>query len=167
MLSRPAAMRALNLNLTTPIASALAALMLGGCTTTAPSKPSKTQSVETTVSQPSRPQSTDSQCVALSQLDQQPQLRRHTRPLIQSNWFPDGLTTKVTFLLEVTHEGKLGRVTWQPTDADPRIVNAIQKSLARWKFKPGMRDGQPVTSCFEQPYELIFPPINTPQAVAP
>ncbi|WP_255576382.1 energy transducer TonB [Comamonas sp. Y33R10-2] len=159
--SRPAALRALT------ITSALAALMLGACTTTAPGKPSHTQSVETTVSQPSWPQWTGTECAPLSQLDQQPQLRRHTRPAIQSKWFPDGLTTKVTFLLEVTHEGKLGRVTWQPADTDPRIVNAIQKSLARWKFKPGMRDGQPVTSCFEQPYELIFPPINTPQAVMP
>jgi hypothetical protein len=31
------------------------------------------------------------------------------------------------------------------------------RSLERWKFKPGMRQGQAVTACFEQPYQLVFP----------
>lgn len=106
------------------------------------------------------------ECVPLSQLDQQPRLSRQTSPTIQSSWFPKGLHTTVTFLLEVTPQGGLGRVLWQPANADTRIVNAIQKSLMRWKFKPGMRQGQPATYCLEQPYELIFPPINEPQAAA-
>jgi hypothetical protein len=63
----------------------------------------------------------------------------------------------VVFRLEVTAQGQLGRVAYQPADADPRIVKSIMRSLERWKFKPGMRQGQPVTSCFEQPYQLVFP----------
>jgi hypothetical protein len=92
-----------------------------------------------------------------AQLDQQPQPRRHTTPFISAHWFPNGLETTVVFRLEVTAQGQLGRVAYQPADTDPRIVKSIMRSLERWKFKPGMRQGQPVTSCFEQPYQLVFP----------
>jgi hypothetical protein len=91
-----------------------------------------------------------------AQLDQQPP-RRHTTPFISAHWFPNGLETTVVFRLEVTAQGQLGRVAYQPADTDPRIVKSIMRSLERWKFKPGMRQGQPVTSCFEQPYQLVFP----------
>ena len=66
----------------------------------------------------------------------------------------------MVFRLEVTAQGQLGRVAYQPADADPRIVKSILQSLKRWQFKPGMRQGQPVTSCFEQPYELVFPRVQ-------
>ena len=155
--SRPAAIGAIT----------LATLMLGACTTVAPDKPGNTESAQATVSQPSWPEWTRTECVPMAKLDQQPQLRRQTSPIIQSSWFPKGLSTTVTFLLEVTPQGTLGRVLWQPAKTDPRIVKTIQNSLTRWKFKPGMRQGQPVTTCFEQPYELIFPPINEPVANTP
>lgn len=96
-------------------------------------------------------------CTPPAQLDRQPQPRRHTTPFISAHWFPNGLETTVVFRLEVTAQGQLGRVAYQPADADPRIVKSILRSLERWKFKPGMRQGQPVTSCFEQPYQLVFP----------
>ncbi|UNV88887.1 MULTISPECIES: energy transducer TonB [Comamonas] len=96
-------------------------------------------------------------CTPPAQLDRQPQPRRHTTPFISAHWFPNGLETTVVFRLEVTAQGELGRVAYQPADTDPRIVKSIMRSLERWKFKPGMRQGQPVTSCFEQPYQLVFP----------
>lgn len=96
-------------------------------------------------------------CTPPAQLDQQPRPRRHTTPFISAHWFPNGLETTVVFRLEVTAQGELGRVAYQPADTDPRIVKSIMRSLERWKFKPGMRQGQPVTSCFEQPYQLVFP----------
>ena len=96
-------------------------------------------------------------CTPPAQLDRQPQPRRHTTPFISAHWFPNGLETTVVFRLEVTAQGELGRVAYQPADTDPRIVKSIMRSLERWKFKPGMRQGQPVTACFEQPYQLVFP----------
>lgn len=96
-------------------------------------------------------------CTPPAQLDQQPRPRRHTTPFISAHWFPNGLETTVVFRLEVTAQGQLGRVAYQPADADPRIVKSILRSLKRWQFKPGMRQGQAVTACFEQPYELVFP----------
>ncbi|WEE80211.1 energy transducer TonB [Comamonas testosteroni] len=96
-------------------------------------------------------------CTPVAQLDRQPQPRRHTTPIISASWFPQGLETMVIFRLEVTAQGELGRVAYQPADTDPRIVKSIMRSLERWKFKPGMRQGQAVTACFEQPYQLVFP----------
>ncbi len=63
----------------------------------------------------------------------------------------------MVFRLEVTAQGQLGRVAYLPADTDARIVKSIMRSLERWKFKPGMRQGQAVTACFEQPYQLVFP----------
>lgn len=144
----------------------LAALMLGACST-APGSGKDTKDTETVRAQPAWPEWTRTDCIPLSQLDRQPRLRRHTSPIIQAQWFPDGLQTSVTFLLEITPQGELGRVLWKPVDTDPRVIKAIQKSLVRWRFEPGMRQGQPVTSCYEQPYELIFPRINAPQTEIP
>ncbi|WP_291595615.1 energy transducer TonB [Comamonas sp.] len=96
-------------------------------------------------------------CTPPALLDQQPRPRRHTTPHVSHHWFPNGLETTVVFRLEVTAQGQLGRVAYQPADTDPRIVKSILRSLERWQFKPAMRQGQPVTACFEQRYQLVFP----------
>lgn len=96
-------------------------------------------------------------CTPPAQLDQQPRPRRHTTPHVSHHWFPNGLETTVVFRLEVTAQGQLGRVAYQPADTDPRIVKSILRSLERWQFKPAMRQGQPLTACFEQRYQLVFP----------
>ena len=112
---------------------------------------------------PKRPQSMEwpawinADCTPPAQLDQQPRPRRHTTPHVSAHWFPNGLETTVVFRLEVTAQGQLGRVAYLPADTDARIVKSIMRSLERWKFKPGMRQGQAVTACFEQPYQLVFP----------
>jgi hypothetical protein len=62
----------------------------------------------------------------------------------------------VVFRLEVTAQGQLGRVAYQPADTDPRIVKSIMRSLERWKFKPGMRQGQPVTPASSSPTNWCF-----------
>jgi hypothetical protein len=105
-------------------------------------------------------------CIPPGQLDRSPQARQRRTPVIHVHWFPQGLETRVVFRLEVTPQGKLGRVAYLPADTDPRIVAAIMRSLQRWKFEPGMRQGQPVTACFEQPYALSFPrqDISSPAA---
>ncbi|MDR2298715.1 MAG: energy transducer TonB [Comamonas sp.] len=157
---------------------ALGTLLLAGCTTlpggnyavsqqTAPSQ--STPPVEPE-SSPASDQRSDwpawvlSDCTPSSQMDPGPQARYRKSPVIRANWFPDGLRTLVVFRLEVTPQGELGRVAYLPADTDPRIVKAITQSLKSWKFKPGMRQGQAVTSCVEQPYELIFPPHPEPAA---
>ena len=118
--------------------------------TPAPASPKRPQSMEW-------PAWINADCTPPAQLDQQPRPRRHTTPFISAHWFPNGLETTVVFRLEVTAQGQLGRVAYQPADTDPRIVKSIMRSLERWKFKPGMRQGQAVTACFEQPYQLVFP----------
>ena len=158
-------------------AASLLSLLLGACSSLPDdSQPKPLASADTpqTVSpkpeltpapaaSPKRPQSTEwpawihADCTPPAQLDQQPRPRRHTTPFISAHWFPNGLETTVVFRLEVTAQGQLGRVAYQPADTDPRIVKSIMRSLERWKFKPGMRQGQPVTACFEQPYQLVFP----------
>ncbi|OAD85604.1 hypothetical protein ATN89_02535 [Comamonas thiooxydans] len=160
-------------------AASLTALLLGACSHLSdgsqPKQPPNAGISSTVFGQPEptpappldtqhkRPQSMEwpawinADCTPPAQLDRQPQPRRHTTPFISAHWFPNGLETTVVFRLEVTAQGELGRVAYQPADADPRIVKSIMRSLERWKFKPGMRQGQPVTSCFEQPYQLVFP----------
>lgn len=160
-------------------AASLTALLLGACSHLSdgsqPKQPPNAGISSTVSGQPEptpappldtqhkRPQSMEwpawinADCTPPAQLDRQPQPRRHTTPFISAHWFPNGLETTVVFRLEVTAQGQLGRVAYQPADADPRIVKSIMRSLERWKFKPGMRQGQPVTSCFEQPYQLVFP----------
>ncbi|MDH1473438.1 energy transducer TonB [Comamonas thiooxydans] len=160
-------------------AASLTALLLGACSHLSdgsqPKQPPNAGIPSTVSGQPEptpappldtqhrRPQSMEwpawikADCTPLAQLDRQPQPRRHTTPFISAHWFPNGLETTVVFRLEVTAQGQLGRVAYQPADADPRIVKSILQSLKRWKFKPGMRQGQSVTSCFEQPYQLVFP----------
>ncbi|KOC28518.1 hypothetical protein GL58_25220 [Comamonas testosteroni] len=158
-------------------AASLLSLLLGACSSL-PSdsqpKPLANANTPDTVSpkpeptpapaaSPKRPQSMEwpawinADCTPPAQLDQQPRPRRHTTPIISAHWFPNGLETTVVFRLEVTAQGQLGRVAYQPADTDPRIVKSIMRSLERWKFKPGMRQGQAVTACFEQPYQLVFP----------
>ncbi|MCO8249980.1 energy transducer TonB [Comamonas thiooxydans] len=160
-------------------AASLTALLLGACSHLSdgsqPKQPPNAGISSTVFGQPEptpappldtqhkRPQSMEwpawinADCTPPAQLDRQPQPRRHTTPFISAHWFPNGLETTVVFRLEVTAQGQLGRVAYQPADADPRIVKSIMRSLERWKFKPGMRQGQSVTSCFEQPYQLVFP----------
>lgn len=160
-------------------AASLTALLLGACSHLSdgsqPKQPPNAGIPSTVSEQPEptpatpldtqhrRPQSMEwpawikADCTPPAQLDRQPQPRRHTTPFISAHWFPNGLETTVVFRLEVTAQGELGRVAYQPADTDPRIVKSIMRSLERWKFKPGMRQGQPVTSCFEQPYQLVFP----------
>ena len=160
-------------------AASLTALLLGACSHLSdgsqPKQPPNAGISSTVSGQPEptpappldtqhrRPQSMEwpawinADCTPPAQLDRQPQPRRHTTPFISAHWFPNGLETTVVFRLEVTAQGQLGRVAYQPADADPRIVKSIMRSLERWQFKPGMRQGQPVTSCFEQPYQLVFP----------
>lgn len=106
-------------------------------------------------------------CTPASQMDVGPQARYRRPPVIHASWFPDGLRTHVVFRLEVTPQGKLGRLAYLPADTDPRIVTAIMQSLQRWKFRPGMRQGRPVTACFEQPYDLVFPAKTGASADAP
>ena len=158
-------------------AASLLSLLLGACSSLPDdSQPKPLASADTpqTVSpkpeltpapaaSPKRPQSMEwpawinADCTPPAQLDQQPRPRRHTTPSISAHWFPNGLETMVIFRLEVTAQGELGRVAYQPADTDPRIVKSIMRSLKLWKFKPGMRQGQAVTACFEQPYQLVFP----------
>lgn len=149
----------------TTFSIALGALLLAGCTLPLAPTPSPTPLPASTPApaQPSDDKSSDwpawvlADCTPASQMEPGPQARHRRSPVIQASWFPDGLRTMVVFRLEVTPQGELGRVAYLPTDTDPRIVKAIMQSLKRWKFKPGLRQGQPVTACFEQPYDLIFP----------
>lgn len=161
---------------------ALGTLLLAGCSTppggntavsqqTAPSQPIPAIEPKLTPAPASSPSSDKrpdwpawvlADCTPSSQMDPGPQARYRKSPVIRANWFPDGLRTMVVFRLEVTPQGELGRVAYLPADTDPRIVKAITQSLRSWKFKPGMRQGQAVTSCVEQPYELIFPPQPIP-----
>ena len=118
--------------------AATAALLLSACSTTQP------------------PQKPWAECTPASQLDTETKVLYRSQPRIQPHWFPDGLHTRVVYQFEVTPEGKMGRKIYEPADADPRIVKAIERSFQYWRFKPASRNGQPVTTCFEQPYELIF-----------
>ena len=118
--------------------AATAALLLSACSTTQP------------------PQKPWAECTPASQLDTETKVLYRSQPRIQPHWFPDGLHTRVVYQFEVTPEGKIGRKIYEPADADPRIVKAIERSFQYWRFKPASRNGQPVTTCFEQPYELIF-----------
>ena len=96
------------------------------------------------------------ECTPASQIDTHAKVRTSTNVHIDPDWYPEGARITVTYQFEVTPEGKMGRKIYQPADADPRIIKAIERSFARWRFTPAMRNGQAVTSCFEQPYELVF-----------
>ncbi|EHN63840.1 MULTISPECIES: energy transducer TonB [Comamonas] len=169
----------MDISRTSHLAAALATLLLGACSHLSDgSQPKLPPDAGTPSTVSERPEPTpapslntqrkrsqsmewpawiNADCTPPAQLDQQPRPRRHTTPSISAHWFPNGLETTVVFRLEVTAQGQLGRVAYQPADADPRIVNSIMRSLKLWKFKPGMRQGQPVAACFEQPYQLVFP----------
>ena len=98
-----------------------------------------------------------SYCAKKSEQDVAVQVLRRTSPKINANWFPEGLKAEVVFLLEVTPESKLGRIAYFPPDTDARIVKAVTTSLRQWRFKAASYQGQAVSTCLEQPYELIFP----------
>ena len=119
--------------------STAAALMLAACTTTAPG--SKKPWPE---------------CAAASELDAPTQVLRKGMPKISPDWDPDGKKVTVVLTFEVTPEGKMGRKIYKPAEADPRIIKAIERSFSQWRFKPGTSNGLPVSTCFEQPYDLIF-----------
>ncbi|MEX8192450.1 energy transducer TonB [Comamonas guangdongensis] len=105
-------------------------------------------------------------CIPPGQLERSPRAQQRGTPVIHANWFPQGLQIQVVVRLEVTPQGELGRVAYLPAGTDPRIMAAITRSLKRWKFEPGMRDGKPVTACFEQPYALSFPRQDIPSSAA-
>lgn len=117
---------------------ALSALLLTACTTPPASK------------------SPWAECTAASELDAPTKVLRRGQPRIQAEWFPEGQRFLVTYTFEVTPEGKIGRKLYKPAEADPRIIKAIERSFSQWRFKPGTRNGLPVATCFEQPYDLIF-----------
>lgn len=102
------------------------------------------------------PQKPWAECTLPSQLDTETKVLYRSQPRIRAHWFPDGLRTRVVYQFEVTPEGKMGRKFHEPADVDPRIISAIEQSFQYWRFKPATRNGQPVTTCFEQPYELVF-----------
>lgn len=118
--------------------AATSALLLSACSTTPPS------------------QKPWPECTPASQIERPAVVRTYPHPRINPDWYPEGAHIKVVYQFEVTPEGKMGRKIYKPADADPRIISAIERSFTRWRFKPALRNGQPVTSCFEQPYELIF-----------
>ena len=137
------------------------ALLLSACTTPPASvatpevvtsdKPQDSTQVEVS------PKWDTSYCAKKSEQDVAVKVLRRTSPKINANWFPEGLKAKVIFLLEVTPESKLGRIAYFPPDTDARIVKAVTTSLRQWRFKAASYQGQPVSTCLEQPYELIFP----------
>ena len=142
----------------------LSALLLTACTT--PSLIEKTADIAApeASAQPTestqattRPDWDTSYCAKKSEQDVTVKVLRRTSPKINANWFPEGLKAKVVFLLEVTPESKLGRIAYFPPDTDARIVKAVTTSLRQWRFKAASYQGQPVSTCLEQPYELIFP----------
>lgn len=96
------------------------------------------------------------ECTPASQVDTPAKIKTSSNVRIDPDWYPEGALVKVVYQFEVTPEGKMGRKIYQPEDADPRIIKAIERSFARWRFTPALRNGQPVTTCFEQPYDLIF-----------
>ena len=101
-----------------------------------------------------------SYCAKKSEQDVAVKVLRRTSPKINANWFPEGVTVNVVFLLEVTPESKLGRVAYFPSDTDARLVKAVTTSLRQWRFKAASYQGQPISTCLEQPYELIFPALD-------
>ena len=139
----------------------LSALLLSACTT--PPVSVETPEVATPVKpQDSTPAEVSpdwdtSYCAKKSEQDVTVKVLRRTSPKINANWFPEGLKAKVVFLLEVTPESKLGRITYFPPDTDARIVKAVTTSLRQWRFKAASYQGEAVSTCLEQPYELIFP----------
>ncbi len=146
----------------------LGALLLSACTTppvsvTAPvTTPEIATSDKPQDSTPTKvgPNWDTSYCAKKSEQDVAVQVLRRTSPKINANWFPEGLTANVVFLLEVTPESKLGRVAYFPPDTDARLVSAVTTSLRQWRFKAASYQGQAVSSCLEQPYELTFPALD-------
>ncbi len=129
---------------------AASALLLSACTTTPPP-----------------PQKPWAECTPASQIDKPAVVRTYPHAKLDPQWYPEGAKFTVVYQFEVTPEGKMGRKNYKPADADPRIIAAIERSFTRWRFKPAISNGQPVTTCFEQPYELIFEDLSpkpAPQA---
>ena len=142
----------------------LSVLLLTACTTPSLVKKTADIAVPEASAQPeestqatTRPDWDTSYCAKKSEQDVTVKVLRRTSPKINANWFPEGLKAKVVFLLEVTPESKLGRIAYFPPDTDARIVKAVTTSLRQWRFKAASYQGQPVSTCLEQPYELIFP----------
>ena len=140
------------------------ALLLTACTTppasvTTPDFPVSDKPQDSTPVEVS-PKWDTSYCAKKSEQDVAVQVLRRTPPKINANWFPEGLKANVVFMLEVTPESKLGRVAYFPPDTDERLVKAVTTSLRQWRFKAATYQGQPVSTCLEQPYELIFPALD-------
>ena len=146
----------------------LSALLLTACTTPPMAEKRAEKAADIAVPEASaqptestqattRPDWDTSYCAKKSEQDVTVKVLRRTSPTINANWFPEGLKAKVVFLLEVTPESKLGRIAYFPPDTDARIVKAVTTSLRQWRFKAASYQGQPVSTCLEQPYELIFP----------
>ena len=104
-----------------------------------------------------QPDWVENDCIPGALLDTPARVSQRRNPKILAKWFPEGKRIELSVVMEVTPEGRLGRLAFSSSDTDPRVLEAILQSFQGWRFKPGIKNGQPVTTCFEQPYDLTFP----------
>ncbi len=97
-------------------------------------------------------------CPASSSLDVAPQALQRRAPRIKADWFaPNDKRLEMSVILQVGPDNRLQRVGIRPADAHPKVIAALLTSFKSWRFKAGQRDGQPVSACLDQPYEIVIP----------
>lgn len=91
---------------------------------------------------------------ALSDLDQKPRAISQPSPMVDANMRRKRAgTVVVTFTVGV--DGRVEDMRVQSSTADPVFDRAALAAVKRWKYEPGLRNGQPVPFRIRQP--ITFP----------